>query len=120
MQVEGLDVERKGTAIRFLISLLFWVVTEILRWVLGAIILFELGFALITQRSPSYRIRRFANQTLSYQYRILRYLTYNEPDRPFPFSEFPPEVEPCGPTHETREEGVGEAEGGNKNESQGS
>ncbi len=120
MQVEGLHVERKGTAIRILISLLFWVIAEIVRWVLGAIILFELGFALITQRSPTFRIRRFANQALSYQYRILRYLTYNESERPFPFSEFPLEVEPCGPSHETKDEGAGETKGRNKNEGQGS
>ncbi len=106
MQAEEIAIERKETGIRILITLLFFVVTEILRWVLGAIVLFELGFALITQRLPSNRIRRFANQTVSYYFRILRYLTYNDSDRPFPFSDFPSEVEPYGPAQETREERV--------------
>jgi hypothetical protein len=93
VQAEETPIERKETGIRILITLSFFIVTEILKWVLGAIVLFELAFALITKRAPSDRLRRFANQTLSYHYRILRYLTYNESDRPFPFSDFPSEVE---------------------------
>ncbi len=94
MQIEGAHIERRDIAIRILISLLLFVITEILKGVLGAIVLFELGFALITKKPPSFRIRRFAHQTLSYQSYILRYLTYNESNRPFPFSDFPSEVEP--------------------------
>lgn len=56
----------------------------------------KLGFALVTTRPPSERVRRFANRVLSYLYHIVRYLTYNEPELPFPFSDFPPELEPIG------------------------
>ncbi|MFQ5538981.1 MAG: DUF4389 domain-containing protein [Candidatus Binatia bacterium] len=111
MQVDEIQLERKETAIRILISLLFWVILEVVKAVLGALILFELAFALITKRPPSDRVRQFANRALSYHYRILRYLTYNEPDWPFPFSEFPPQVEPSAQTPQRREERPEDAEG---------
>jgi len=31
---------------------------------------------------------------ISYEYRIWRYFSLNSSQRPFPFAEFPPEVEP--------------------------
>jgi hypothetical protein len=111
MQVDEIQIERKETAIRILISVLFWVILEVLKGVLGVLVLFELAFALITKRPPSDRVRQFANRTLSYHYRILRYLTYNEPDWPFPFSEFPPPVEPSAQTHQRREERPEDAKG---------
>ena len=111
MQVEELQLERKETGIRILLTLLFWMIMELVKTVLGAVVLFELAFALITQRAPSDRVRWFANRALSYHYRILRFLTYNDPDWPFPFSDFPPQVEPSAPTRERREEGSENAEG---------
>jgi hypothetical protein len=94
MQVEEIQIERKETGIRILLSVLFWVIMEIVKTVLWLIVFFELALALINKRPPSERVRGFANRALSYHYRILRYLTYNESDWPFPFSDFPPEVEP--------------------------
>ncbi len=111
MQVEEVKLERKKTGIRILFSLLFWVIMEVVKTVLGAVVFFELAFALITKRAPSDQVRWFANRTLSYHYRILRFLTYNEPAWPFPFSDFPPEVEPSAPRHEGREEESEDAEG---------
>ncbi len=111
MQVEEIQLERKETAIRIIISLLFWVILEVVKAVLGVVVLFELAFALITKRVPSDRIRQFANCALSYNYRILRYLTFNEPDWPFPFSEFPPQVEPSVHTHQQGEERTQDTEG---------
>ena len=111
MQVEEMQLERKETAIRIIISLLFWVILELVKAVLGVVVLFELAFVLITKRPPSDRIRQFANRALSYNYRILRYLTYNEPDWPFPFSDFPPQVEPSIHTHQRGEEPTEYTEG---------
>jgi hypothetical protein len=115
MQVDETPIERKETAIRVLLSLLFVVIVQVVETILGVIILFELAYALITKQPPGERVRRFANRTLSYLYRIVRYLTYNEPGLPFPFSDFPSEVEPSAPVHERKEGGnegtQGEAEG---------
>jgi len=94
MQVNGTQIERKETGIRILLTLLFVVILSVAESVLGVVILFELAFALITRQPPGERVRRFANRTLSYLYHIVRYLTYNESEPPFPFSDFPPELEP--------------------------
>ncbi|MCZ6549567.1 MAG: DUF4389 domain-containing protein [Deltaproteobacteria bacterium] len=43
MQVEELQLERKETGIRILLTLLFWVIMELVKTVLGAVVLFELA-----------------------------------------------------------------------------
>ncbi len=93
---EGAFVERRETGVRMALALLFLIVLRIVETVLGIAILFELVATLITRRPPGPRVREFANRTLSYAYRILRYLTYNEETPPFPFRDFPAEVEPTG------------------------
>ncbi len=100
MESEQAPIERKETGIRVVLSVLFWVILEVVKTALGVLVLFQLIYTLITQKPPSDRVRGFANRALSYQYRLLRYLTYNEPGRPFPFSDFPPEVEPSVPSNE--------------------
>jgi len=92
-----LQVERKDTGIRILLSVLFMFVVHIGHTVIGAVTLFSLVFALITKRPPGDRVRQFANRTASYLYRVLRYLTYNESEPPFPFADFPQELEPPAP-----------------------
>jgi len=83
------------TGIRILLSLLFLLIAEMVRTVLVVTIVFEVVWTLITKQPPNERVRRFANRALSYQYRLFRYLTYNDFARPFP-SRISPEVEPVG------------------------
>ncbi len=90
------EMDRGETGIRVLYTLLFWVITQVLGTVLGFLVLFELLHVLITQRPPPERVREFANRAISYFYRIGRYVTYNEPELPFPFAEFPAEIERPG------------------------
>ena len=97
-------IERKETGIRILLSLLLLLIAEAVRIVLGVTVFFALAWTLITKRPLSERVRRFANRTLSYQYRLFRYLTYNDPERPFPFADFPPEMEPTGHEQESTEQ----------------
>ena len=104
MPSDNMPIDRKETVVRILLTLLFVVIVErIIEAILAVIILFELAYALITRRPPGERVRRFANRTLSYLYRITRFLTYNEPEPPFPFADFPSEVEPPAPLHQKRE-----------------
>ncbi len=91
--VERVELDRGETGVRILYALVFYVIANIAQGVLTVIIMFELGFALITQREPGSEIRRFANQTISYLVRIGRYLTYNDAIPPFPFREFPAELD---------------------------
>ena len=90
-------IERKDTGVRMLHTLLFVFILHAVEAVLAMTVLFSLAIALITKRPPGERVRYFANRTLSYLYHIVRYLTYNERQAPFPFSDFPPEVEPLAP-----------------------
>lgn len=91
------EIERKDTGIRLLFTLLFVVILHAVEAVLAVTVLFSLAVALITKRPPGERVRSFANRTSSYLYRIVRYLTYNEHQAPFPFADFPQEVEPLTP-----------------------
>lgn len=104
--VEKQDVEitRGETGVRILLTLLFFLIAEVIQAVIAVCILFELIYALVTTSPPAPRVRAFANRVVSYYYRIGRYLTYAEPCPPFPFREFPPEVEPLESPAEEAEE----------------
>lgn len=100
MEFQGIEFERKDTGIRILLSLLYWVILEVVKTALVVLVIFEITYTLITKKPPSEGVRTFANRALSYHYRMLRYVTYNEPYRPFPLADFPPEVESLGPLTE--------------------
>jgi hypothetical protein len=87
-------IERGPTGIRILLTLLFSIIARVVELLLTVIVLFSLGFTLITQQPPSRKLREFANQVCTYFYRMTRYLTYNEAEPPFPFSDFPEALEP--------------------------
>ena len=97
---EEVELDRGQTGIRILHTIVLSVVANIAQGVLTVTILFELGFALITQRQPGPEVSRFANQTLSFLVRIGRYLTYNDSVPPFPFRAFPAELDLTVPLHD--------------------
>jgi hypothetical protein len=103
VEIEEGPIERGETGIRILYSLVFLVIVNVLETVLVTVVLFELLYTLVTKAPPADGVRRFANRAIAYFYRIARYLTYNGGNPPFPFSEFPAEVEPI-PTFEFPEE----------------
>lgn len=94
MHNNGIEIERKDTALRLVYTLFFVLIVRVVEAVVGVVVLFSLAFTLITKRPPSTGVKRFANRTISYLYHILRYATYNETTPPFPFADFPDEVEP--------------------------
>ena len=107
MPTDNTPIERKETAIRLLLTLLFVVIVEgIIKAMLAVIILFALAYVLITRRPPGERVRRFANRTLSYLNRITRFLTDNESEPPFPFAAFPAEVDPPARLHQSSDGGL--------------
>lgn len=83
------QIERKETGIRIGLTVLFVLILRVVEIVLGAIVIFQLLFALITKRAPGERIARFANRIITYVTQLLRYVTYQDDQRPFPFSDFP-------------------------------
>jgi Domain of unknown function (DUF4389) len=90
------SIDPKETGVRILLSVLFALITVVVVMLLGALMVFMLLFTLVTKRPPADEVRHFANRTLSYLYRVLRYVTYNDSVVPFPFSNLPDEIEPCG------------------------
>jgi predicted membrane protein len=84
---------RGQIGIRFLFSLLFLIVFEILKLVVQVTVIFQFVYLLIT-RTYSEPLRAFSNKVATYAYKIVRYTTLNENTRPFPMTEFPQEMEP--------------------------
>ena len=102
MESERTEIDRRDTGLRILYSLLFWLIAGVLRAVLGLLIVFDLLYTLVTGQLPPERVRQLGNRIIAYFYRVGRYLTYNESALPFPFSEFPAELEaPCATDAET-------------------
>jgi hypothetical protein len=89
-------IERRDTGLRILLTLLFLLIATVIESVLALIVIFELLWALVTKEVASPRVRDLANRMIAYYYRVGRYLTYNESQVPFPFSDFPGPVEPGG------------------------
>jgi len=83
---------RKNIAIRLLYTIFFLIVFEILTIVIQVSVLFQYVYLLIskTYNNP---IRNFSNKVSVYAYRVLRYVTLNENEKPFPFHDFPKEIE---------------------------
>ncbi len=85
-------VSRGQIAVRLVFTLLFIALYSVLNIIVILTILVQYVFLFITlQHSEPVRI--FANKVISYAYRIRRYITLNENRRPFPFTEFPEEME---------------------------
>jgi Domain of unknown function (DUF4389) len=85
-------ITRNQIAIRLLYTLLYAAIFMVVKTIVLLITLFEYFFLLVTlqHNEPA---RKFANKVATYAYRLMRYMTLNENQRPFPFSEFPAEIE---------------------------
>lgn len=95
----GTPLSRTRILIRLLYSILFLVVLSIVHFLIQLATVFQYIMLLITL-SPSEPVRRVSNQLAVYGYRVMRYLTLNDNVRPFPFTDFPKELEP--PVSEVR------------------
>ena len=90
--VQETTVSRTDIFIRLLYTILYLFVFEIIKLIIQIIVLFQYIYLFIT-RSHNDRVRNFSNKLCTYTYDILRYLTLNKNQRPFPFSDFPPVME---------------------------
>ncbi len=92
-KIHELHIDPRDTGIRILLTLLFTVVASVLDTLVGVLVVFSLLWALITRRAPHPRLRSLANRIITYEYRIHRYITYNDAQVPFPFSDLPNPLE---------------------------
>ena len=93
MDNEEGGIERTATALRIAYSLLFALIISVLETVVGALVVFQLLYTLVTKREPSQRVSELGNRISTYFYRMLRYLTHNSDALPFPFNDFPDAIE---------------------------
>jgi flagellar basal body-associated protein FliL len=86
-------VSGKKIGIRLLYTILFLVILGIVLVIVKVVVVFQFIYFFST-RKPNESVRQFSNKISTYGYRIFRYITLNESQRPFPFTELPPELEP--------------------------
>jgi hypothetical protein len=79
---------RKKIVIRLLYTILFFIIFEILKTIIQVSVLFQYVYLLIS-KTYSEPIRNFTNKVSVYAYKVLRYVTLNENNKPYPFQDFP-------------------------------
>lgn len=85
-------ISRGKIGIRLIFTLLFLVILSVMHFVIQMIALIQYVVLLIT-RSYSEPLRTFSNKAAVYVYRLIRYITLNDNIRPFPFTDFPGEID---------------------------
>ena len=93
LQHEEPEIDRRDTGIRIGLTILYAIATEILNGIVGLMVVFGLVWSFITRRAPSPGLREAANRLIAYDYRIARWMTWNEQEAPFPFTDFPEPLE---------------------------
>ncbi len=82
------NVARGATWLRGLFMLLFAVIFNIAEIMLGAIVVFQFLNVLVTAK-PMPRLVGFGDSLGRFIYQIVRYLTFDTDDRPYPFADWP-------------------------------
>jgi hypothetical protein len=90
--LEEAKTPRTQIGIRLVLTILYLVIFEILKIVIQVTVLFQYVYLLITQKHNE-PLRNFSNKVATYAYKIIRYSTLNDNHRPFPFNDFPSEME---------------------------
>ncbi len=79
---------RKETWIRLLYVFLFVILYSVAEAVLGAIVIVQFGFKLITLETNK-KLLDFSVGLNKYIYGILQFMTFNSDEKPYPFSDWP-------------------------------
>ncbi len=85
-------IPRGKIGMRLLFTILYLVILHVVQFVIQVLCLVQYIVLFVT-RVQSEPLRKFSNQAATYAYRVMRYATLNENTRPFPFTEFPKEME---------------------------
>lgn len=85
-------VTRSQIATRLLITVLFLPINGIVNATIVLTTLFQYVYLFITLQH-SEPVRVFANKVIGFGYRVWRFISLNENQRPFPFTELPGEME---------------------------
>lgn len=82
------NLKRGEAWVRVFFILVFAFIYGVVNWVLAAVVLVQACWSLITTQT-SERLRRFGASLGEYLRQIVRFLTYNSDNMPFPFDEWP-------------------------------
>lgn len=94
-----LELERGTVALRAVFSVLFALIISVLNSLLAVLVIFQIVYCFVTRRMPSERVQELGNQVTAFYYQTLRYLTHNDSQIPFPFSDFPTPLEVGRPAY---------------------
>lgn len=83
------DLPRSRTGLRVFYTAVFVGVLQIVAVLLAALVLFQLLFALVTCKPPHARLGALGDVLTRYTGDVLRYITHNEDEAPFPFADLP-------------------------------
>jgi hypothetical protein len=84
---------RKAILIRFLWTILYLIVFEILKTIIQLIVLIQYVMVIATRRH-SRQLRTFSNKVTTLAYHVLRYVCLLGNTRPYPLNDFPTVIEP--------------------------
>ena len=90
---EASELDRGTIALRAVFSLLLALVLSVLNSLLAVVVIFQLVYSFVSRSIPSPRVQELGNNVTAYYYQALRYLTHNDSQTPFPFSDFPTPLE---------------------------
>ena len=85
-------LSRKRITVRLLYTIFFLIIFEIVKVIVQVAVLFQYIYLFIT-KTHNEPVRRFSNKVSNFAYKLLRYVTLNENACPYPFSDFPKEME---------------------------
>ncbi|MDR3568024.1 MAG: DUF4389 domain-containing protein [Syntrophobacteraceae bacterium] len=85
-------IPRGKIGVRLMYTLLFVVILSLMNFMIQLIALVQFVILLLT-KSYSEPLRSFSNKAAAYVYRLVRYITLNDNTKPFPFMDFPAEME---------------------------
>ena len=90
--IKTMLLARKDIALRLLYVLFFAMILGLLKGVVILVVLAQAVYVLITTRHHP-ALRDFSNKLVGYTYRVMRYITLNENPKPYPFGDFPANIE---------------------------
>lgn len=83
------NIKSRSTWLRLFFMLVMILLYGVSRIVVGAAVVIQFFFVLFTGRSNA-GVRQLGQSLATYTYQIIRYLTFNTDERPFPFdSDWP-------------------------------
>jgi len=89
------NLSDENTWLRLLFMILFAVLLGLSDLVLFAVVLLQFGFVLFGGERNR-ELLEFGARLARFRYQVVRFLTYNDDARPWPFSPWPAEPEPAG------------------------